>query len=204
MVLWGEMSPQVCRKLCDLVLTDFEAGALLDIAPLKKLASLGTAGKHAQNIWGGFVKLLPPVRLCKPFNFQCPFKTRLLGRFVSPIVDAPAARTFLKHFPWIPRYLEDSSVPRCSLVLSRKLWSKKSNIQNVKCNYVICFSSTSSFVYSWWVVRWVNNVSKFFSFLSFMSAFENIQMNIHGWRCAECGPILGSGSQRPSFPAAPD
>lgn len=84
MVLWGEMSPQVCQKLCGLVLTDFEAGALLDIAPLKKLASLGTAGRHAQNIWGGFVKLLPPVRLCKPFDFQCPFKTRLLGRFFRP------------------------------------------------------------------------------------------------------------------------
>ena len=84
MTLWGQISPQLCQKLAALALADFAAGVNLEVGPLKKLAKLGTEGAHPENIWAGFIKLLPPMKLCKPFEFRCPYKTRMLGHFFRP------------------------------------------------------------------------------------------------------------------------
>ena len=130
----------------------------------EEISEPGHCGQTCPKYLGGLREAAPPCETVQTIWFSVPVQNPFVRQVFSSIVDAPAARTFLKQFPWIPRYLEDSSVPRCSLVLSRKLWSKKSNIQNLKGNYVICFSSTSSFVYSWWVVMWVNKVSKFSHF----------------------------------------
>jgi len=139
MVLWGELSPQVCQKLAAAVFADFQAGANLDIAPLKKLANLGTKGAHAQNVWGGFVKLLPPLRLCKPFEFKCPFKTRLLGRFFRPSSMLLPHELFADIFHLFPDIWRTAVVPGVLWSSQKETGNKKSNIQNLKGTYVICF-----------------------------------------------------------------
>ena len=86
MCLWGQISPQILQKTMDLFMKDLDAHKenRLDTSGVKELASIGTWGAHANNVWRDFKNHLPALRLPQLHVFRIPFVHSVFGYMYKP------------------------------------------------------------------------------------------------------------------------
>ena len=86
-VLWGHQTPQLLQHTMALFEEDLQMHATgkLHMAPIEKLAGLGTRGQHGNNVWRDLKACLPEPRLPKLHYLWLPMKHNVLGRFAKNV-----------------------------------------------------------------------------------------------------------------------
>ena len=81
-VLWGLHSPQQLQKIMEMLVTDLKAhkDGQLDTDAIKKLAGIGSGGRHSNNCWRDLKNMLPKVNLAKLHKLFLPIKHTSLGK----------------------------------------------------------------------------------------------------------------------------
>ena len=118
MVLWGEISPQLMRKVMHLFKDDlalFEDGCL-DTDHIDKLARLGCYGQYPENVWSQFKALLPQPKLSNLTMVWLPLKHTTLGKItelVPLLLPHTLFASIYEHYPAMWQKILYPGAERC-------------------------------------------------------------------------------------------
>ena len=123
MVLWGHVSPQLLRKVMELLHQDLQlhGEGHLDVDHIKKLAKLGHWGQYPNNVWTELKKILPTPKLPRLHFVWLPFKHLTLGKITRQVPLLLPHQVFgaiYQHYPAIWQQIVYGSQAKC-----KEFWS---------------------------------------------------------------------------------
>ena len=118
MVLWGEISPQLMRKVMHLFKDDLalHEDGCLDTDHIDKLARLGSYGQHPENVWSQFKNLLPQPKLSNLTMVWLPLKHTTLGKItelVPLLLPHTLFASIYEHYPAMWQKIIYPGAERC-------------------------------------------------------------------------------------------
>ena len=118
MVLWGHVSPQLLRKVMELLHQDLQlhGEGHLDVDHIKKLAKLGHWGQYPNNVWTELKKILPTPKLPRLHFVWLPFKHLTLGKITRQVPLLLPHQVFgaiYQHYPAIWQQIVYGSQAKC-------------------------------------------------------------------------------------------
>lgn len=123
MCLWGHISPQMLNKTMRLFKEDLDAHASnqLDVDGIAGLASMGSHGEHANNIWRDFKAWLPKPQLPSLYSVMMPFKHSVLGLMYRPTKMLLPHELFAAIYAHFPKMFTECLYP--SAQVCTKFWN---------------------------------------------------------------------------------